>query len=64
MYRLQGVTGSGKTLVYFERIKEIIKTKTGFSLLPEIFLTNQFKDRFKNILVMSHQYGTQNYTKK
>ena len=44
---LQGTTGSGKTLVYFERIKEIInKGKQSLVLLPEIFLTNQFKDRF------------------
>ena len=38
---LQGITGSGKTLVYFERIKEIIdKNKQALVLLPEIFLTN------------------------
>ena len=45
---LQGVTGSGKTIVYFERIKEILKKKQQvLILLPEIFLTNQFKDRFE-----------------
>ena len=45
---LQGITGSGKTLVYFARIKEIInKKKQALVLLPEIFLTNQFKDRFQ-----------------
>ena len=45
---LQGVTGSGKTLVYFERIKDtLIKNKQALVLLPEIFLTNQFNDRFK-----------------
>jgi len=45
---LQGVTGSGKTIVYFERIKEILnKGKQVLILLPEIFLTNQFKDRFE-----------------
>ncbi len=44
---LQGVTGSGKTLVYFKRIKEIInQNKQALVLLPEIFLTNQFKNRF------------------
>ena len=43
---LQGITGSGKTLVYFERIKDIIKKKHQvLILLPEIFLTNQFKNR-------------------
>jgi primosomal protein N' (replication factor Y) len=45
---LQGVTGSGKTIVYFERIKEILdQGKQVLILLPEIFLTNQFKDRFE-----------------
>ena len=44
---LQGTTGSGKTLVYFERIKKIInKKKQALVLLPEIFLTNEFKSRF------------------
>ena len=45
---LQGTTGSGKTLVYFERIKKIIKkNKQVLVLLPEIFLTNEFKLRFE-----------------
>jgi len=45
---LQGVTGSGKTIVYFERIKEILKKKQQvLILLPEIFLTSQFKERFE-----------------
>ncbi len=45
---LQGVTGSGKTLVYFERVKEVLNSgKQALILLPEIFLTNQFKERFK-----------------
>jgi primosomal protein N' (replication factor Y) len=45
---LQGVTGSGKTIVYFERIKEIFdEGQQVLILLPEIFLTNQFKDRFE-----------------
>tara|TARA_B100000767_G_scaffold54785_1_gene50306 strand:- start:3715 stop:5670 length:1956 start_codon:yes stop_codon:yes gene_type:complete len=44
---LQGTTGSGKTLVYFERVKNILsRNKQALVLLPEIFLTNQFKDRF------------------
>ncbi len=46
---LQGTTGSGKTLVYFERIKKIIKkNRQALVLLPEIFLTNDFKSRFEN----------------
>ncbi len=45
---LQGTTGSGKTLVYFERIKKIIeKNNQALVLLPEIFLTNDFKSRFE-----------------
>tara|TARA_A100001037_G_scaffold306131_1_gene349435 strand:- start:1340 stop:3295 length:1956 start_codon:yes stop_codon:yes gene_type:complete len=43
---LQGTTGSGKTLVYFEVIKKILKeNKQALILLPEIFLTDQFKKR-------------------
>ena len=46
---LQGTTGSGKTLVYFERIKKIIEQKKqALVLLPEIFLTNEFKTRFED----------------
>ena len=46
---LQGTTGSGKTLVYFERIKKILRQKKqALVLLPEIFLTNEFKSRFED----------------
>ncbi len=46
---LQGTTGSGKTLIYFERIKSVIKQdKQALILLPEIFLTNDFKSRFED----------------
>ena len=42
------LTGSGKTLVYFKRIKDIIdKGFQALILLPEIALTNQFSRRFK-----------------
>jgi len=45
---IEGVTGSGKTLVYFERIKDFIKKGSQvLILLPEIALTNQFSRRFK-----------------
>ena len=45
---LEGITGSGKTLVYFKRIKDIIdKGYQALILLPEIALTNQFSRRFK-----------------
>ncbi len=46
---LQGTTGSGKTLVYFERIKKIIsEKKQALVMLPEIFLTNEFRSRFND----------------
>ena len=45
---LLGVTGSGKTIVYFERIKKLIQdNKQALILIPEIFLTTQFKSRFE-----------------
>ena len=44
---LQGTTGSGKTIVYFEAIKKlIIKDFQGLIMLPEIGLTNQFEKKF------------------
>ena len=44
---LDGVTGSGKTEVYFEAIAEIIRRgKQSLILMPEIALTGQFLDRF------------------
>ena len=44
---LQGTTGSGKTMVYFEALKEIInKGFQGLILLPEIGLTGQFQNKF------------------
>ena len=45
---LQGITGSGKTIVYFERIRKLIQeNKQALILIPEIFLTTQFTSRFK-----------------
>ena len=44
---LQGVTGSGKTIVYFEALKKILKSGfQGLILLPEIGLTSQFEKKF------------------
>ena len=44
---LDGVTGSGKTEVYFEAIAETIrKGRQALVLMPEIALTAQFLDRF------------------
>ena len=44
---LDGVTGSGKTEVYFEAVAEALKQgKQALILLPEIALTVQFLERF------------------
>jgi primosomal protein N' (replication factor Y) (superfamily II helicase) len=45
---IEGVTGSGKSLVYFERIKDLVnKNFQALIMLPEIALTNQFSKRFE-----------------
>ena len=45
---LQGTTGSGKTIVYFAALKAIInKGFQGLIMLPEIGLTKQFEEKFK-----------------
>ncbi len=47
-YLLDGVTGSGKTEVYFEAVAEALRQdKQTLVLLPEIALTEPFLDRFK-----------------
>jgi primosomal protein N' (replication factor Y) len=44
---LDGVTGSGKTEVYFEAVAETVRRgKQSLILMPEIALTGQFLDRF------------------
>ena len=44
---LQGTTGSGKTIVYFEALKKILeKEYQGLVMLPEIGLTSQFEKKF------------------
>ena len=46
---LDGVTGSGKTEVYFEAVAQTIKQdKQVLILLPEIALSNAFLERFKS----------------
>ncbi len=46
---LDGVTGAGKTEVYFEGVAEALKQdKQVLILLPEIALSNAFIDRFKS----------------
>ena len=44
---IDGVTGSGKTEVYFEAIADMVRAgKQSLILMPEIALTAQFLDRF------------------
>jgi len=44
---LQGTTGSGKTIVYFEALKKILeKGFQGLIMLPEIGLTSEFEKKF------------------
>ena len=45
---LQGTTGSGKTMVYFESIRNLInKEFQALIMLPEIGLTGQFEEKFR-----------------
>lgn len=47
-FLIDGVTGSGKTEVYFEAVAEALKNKEqALVLIPEIALTNQFLERFE-----------------
>jgi len=46
-FLLEGVTGSGKTEVYFEAVAEAIRAgRQSLIMMPEIALTAQFLDRF------------------
>jgi len=51
---LQGTTGSGKTIVYFESAKTIIeKGLQCLIMLPEIGLTRQFEEKFREFFGFS-----------
>lgn len=59
IFLIHGVTGSGKTLVYIELIREVIKQgKTAILLVPEISLTEQiisiFYDYFGRDVAILH----------
>ena len=48
VHLLQGTTGSGKTIVYFKQIDEILKKgKQALILLPVIGLTTEFEKKFE-----------------
>ena len=62
---LQGVTGSGKTIVYFEAVKKIIKNGNQvLILLPEIGLTSQFEKKFTEFFGFEAALWHSNITKK
>ena len=47
-FLIDGVTGSGKTEVYFEAVAEALKrNEQALVLIPEIALTSQFLNRFE-----------------
>ncbi len=62
---LQGITGSGKTIVYFEALKVIIdKGYQALIMLPEIGLTGQFEEKFREFFGFDPAIWHSGITKK
>ena len=62
---LQGTTGSGKTIIYFEALKQLIfKGFQGLILLPEIGLTGQFEKKFEEFFNFKPAIWHSRVTKK
>jgi len=65
VHLLQGTTGSGKTIVYFNSIKQKIdEGYQGLILLPEIGLTIEFEKRFKEYFGFNPAIWHSGITKK
>ena len=62
---IQGTTGSGKTIVYFNSLKKkISKGFQGLILLPEIGLTGEFQKKFKEFFGFEAAIWHSSITKK
>ncbi len=62
---LQGSTGSGKTIVYFEALKKILeKGHQGLIMLPEIGLTSEFEKKFQEFFGFKPAIWHSGVTKK
>ena len=62
---LKGVTGSGKTLIYFNRIKDFLdKGKQALIYFQKLHLQINLVEDLKNFLEQSLQFGIQKLQKK